>query len=86
MTYAVNKLAKFSNNPGIIHYRALLHLIGYIKNIANKQLRFYSDYWNSLIYKILSENNINIEKDTIVTFTVIFVYIYNDIVSGLIIR
>ena len=29
---AVNKLVKFSNNPGVVHYRAMLHLIGYIKN------------------------------------------------------
>ena len=25
ITYAVNKLAKFSHNPGIIHFRALIH-------------------------------------------------------------
>ena len=25
ITYAVNKLAKFSNNPGTTHFRALLH-------------------------------------------------------------
>ena len=31
ITYAVKKLAKFSNNPGTTHFRALLHLIGYIK-------------------------------------------------------
>ena len=49
IAYAVNKLAKFSNNPGIIHYRALLHPIGFIKNTANKQLKFYSDYKSSPI-------------------------------------
>ena len=38
--FAVNKLAKFSNNPGITHYWAVLHLIGYIKNTAHKQLNF----------------------------------------------
>ena len=31
ITYTVNKLAKFLNRHGIIHFRALLHLIGYIK-------------------------------------------------------
>ena len=69
IAYAVNKLAKFSNNPGIIHYRALLHLVGFIKNTANKQLKFYSDYRNSPIYKVLQENNIEIDIDTILTFS-----------------
>ena len=36
--YAVNKFAKFSNNPGVAHYIALLHLIGYIKNTSYKQI------------------------------------------------
>ena len=38
MCYAVNKLAKFSNNPGIVHYIALLHLIGYLKGHGHKGL------------------------------------------------
>ncbi len=69
IAYAVNKLAKFSNNHGIIHYRALLHLVGFIKNTAKKQLKFYSGYRNSPIYKVLRENNINIEEDTILILT-----------------
>ncbi len=41
--FAVNKFAKFANNPGITHFRALLHLIGFLKNCPNKGLRFYSN-------------------------------------------
>ena len=41
--YAVNKLAKYSNNPGIKHYKALLHLIGYLKGNNTKGLAFYTD-------------------------------------------
>ena len=40
--FAVNKLAKYANNPGVVHFRALLHLIGFLKNTSNKGLRFYS--------------------------------------------
>ena len=69
IAYTRNKLTKFLNNPGVVHYRAILHLIGYIKNILNKQLKFYSDYKKSPVYKILVENHIDIEEDTIVTFT-----------------
>ena len=38
ISYAVNKLAKYSNNPGIIHFRALLHLIGYLKGMFQKEI------------------------------------------------
>ena len=69
IAYAVNKLAKFSNSPGIIHYRAMLHLIGYIKNTSCKYLKFYSNLKESPVYKILEENKIKIDDDTVVTFT-----------------
>ena len=69
IAYAVNKLAKFSNSPGITHYRAMLHLIGYIKNTSNRQLKFYSNLKESPVYKILIENKIEIDEDTVVTFT-----------------
>ena len=42
ITYAVNKLEKFSNNPGIAHFRAILHLIGFIKSTSNKGIKFYA--------------------------------------------
>ena len=50
---AVNKLAKYSNTPGVIHYRALLHLIGYIKGTSQNLLKFYSDMKESPCHKIL---------------------------------
>ncbi len=43
IAYAIYKLAKFSNNPAVVHYRALLHVIGCIKNTLYKQLKIYSD-------------------------------------------
>ena len=38
IAYAVNKLAKSSNSPGIVHYRVMRHLIGYIKNTSSRYL------------------------------------------------
>ena len=59
ISFAVNKLARFSNNPGvIIHFRYFLHLIGYIKNTPSKGLKFYSVYEYSQIYLLLKEHNI----------------------------
>ena len=59
IAYAVNKLAKFSNSPGITHYRAMLHLIGYIKNTSNKYLKFYSPKRISNIQGACREQNHN---------------------------
>ena len=39
----VNKLAKFSNNPGLSHYKTLLHLVGFVKSHGNKYLKFYKN-------------------------------------------
>ena len=47
----------------------MLHLIGYIKNTSNKHLKFYSNLKESPIYKVLTENKITIDEDTVVTFT-----------------
>ena len=51
--YVVNKLAKFSNNPGMTHFRALLHLIGYIKKNSNKEIKFYSNIKDTLIMTVV---------------------------------
>ena len=67
--YAVNKLAKFSNNPGVVHYRALLHLIGFIKANNSLGLIFYKDVQQSPLYKVLKENNIMLTPNARVTFS-----------------
>ena len=69
IAFAVNKLAKFSINPGITHNQAVLHLICYITNIANKQIKYFSNYKQYPIFKTLKEKNIHINEDTILTFT-----------------
>ena len=65
----INKLAKFSHNPGIIHFRALIHLIGFIKTTSYKGLKYYSDYTSSPVYKLLTSNNIKTTEESIITFT-----------------
>ena len=69
ITFAVNKLAKFSNNPGITHFRDILHLSGFLKSTSSKGIKFYADIKLSPIYKMLKENNIQITEKTILTFT-----------------
>ena len=69
ISFAVNKLAKYANNPGATHFWALLHLIGFLKGNSNKGLKFYRVITNSKLNKILQENNIEIGEDTNITFT-----------------
>ena len=69
LCYAVNKLAKFSNNPGVPHYKALLHLIGYLKKNNSKGLAFYKNTDESPLYQMLKGNAIKIKEDATVTFT-----------------
>ena len=68
ISFAVNKLAKYVDNPGATHFWALLHLIGFLKGNSNKGLKFYNVITNSELHKILQESNIEIGKDTNVTF------------------
>ena len=69
LTYAVGKLAKFSNNPGMKHFRALAWLVSYIHTTQDKGIRYYHEYEKSPIYKLCQNNNIPISKNGQVTFS-----------------
>ena len=40
--FAVNKLAKFSSNPGKVHFEYLVHLLRYIRDNKNLGLIYYA--------------------------------------------
>ena len=44
LSFAVSLLARFQANPGIAHWSALLHVIGYIKNTPDLGLTYSRDY------------------------------------------
>ena len=69
ISYAVNKLVTYVNNPGATYFRTLLHLIGFLKSNSHKGLKFYNDVTKSELYRVLQENNIEIKQDTNVAFT-----------------
>ena len=70
ISYAVNKLAKYATNPGISHFRAIIHLIGFIKSTSSKRIKFFKDFTKSPLYKILIENNIlDITAEGAITFS-----------------
>ena len=69
IAFVVKKLAKYSNNPDVVHYRAILHLIGFLKGTSNRSLAFNSNLKDSPTQKLLLENNITIFKYIITTFS-----------------
>ena len=43
LSFAVHKLAKFSENPGKIHFEVLVHLLRYIRDNKTLGLKYYAD-------------------------------------------
>ena len=43
LSFAVHKLAKFSANPGKVHFEGLVHLLRYIRDNKNLGLKYYTD-------------------------------------------
>ena len=69
ITFAVSKLAKFSNSPGKRHFQDLIWLIGYVQNSCDKGIRFYSKLKDSPVHQLLKENNIEENTSHLVTFS-----------------
>ena len=43
LSFSVLKLAKFSANPGKVHFKGLVHLLRYIRDNGTLGLNYYSD-------------------------------------------
>ena len=53
ITFAVSKLAKFVKYPGIVHFQALIWLMGYIQHTACRGIKYYHKAEDSPIEKLL---------------------------------
>ena len=42
LCFAVHKLAKFSSNPGKVHSEGLVHLLRYIRDNKNLELKYHA--------------------------------------------
>ena len=58
LSFAVHKLAKFSANPGKVHFEGLVHLLRYIRDNKNLGLKYYADFNDARITDILIQANI----------------------------
>ena len=53
LSFAVHKLAKFSANPGKIHFEVLIHLLRYIRYNKTLGLKYYADLNDAPVTDIL---------------------------------
>ncbi len=59
IVFAVNKLAKFTHRPGKAHFKAVLHLLRYLRDNIYLGLKFYSEISDSPIIHVLHSNKIS---------------------------
>ncbi len=59
ISYAVNKLAKYTRKPGRNHFEALLHLLRYLRDNDNLGLQYYSNIQEAPLTKMLTTQNVS---------------------------
>ena len=62
LSFAVHKLAKFSANPGKVHFEGLVHLLRYIRDNKTLGLEYYASFNDAPVTDILRQANIKTKK------------------------
>ena len=62
LSFAVHKLAKFSANPGQVHFEVLVHLLRYIRGNNTLGLKYYADLNDAPVSDLLRQANIILES------------------------
>ena len=55
LRFSVHKLAKFSSNPGEVHFEVLVHLLRYIRDNKNLVSKYYSDMKDAPLSDLLRQ-------------------------------
>ena len=58
LSFAVNKLAKFSENPGKVKFEGLVHLLIYIRDNKTFGMKYYADLNDAPVTDPLRQANI----------------------------
>ena len=58
LSFAVQKLAKFSASPGKVNFEGLIHLLRYIRYNKTLGLKYYADLNDAPVTDILRQANI----------------------------
>ena len=61
MTFSSQKLAKFSANPGKVHFEVLVHLLRYIRDNNTLGLKYYADMNDAPLTDLLRQASIKTE-------------------------
>ena len=62
LSFAVHKLAKFSANPGKVHFEGLIHLLRYIRDNKTLGLKYYADMNDAPVSDLLRQASIKTEN------------------------
>ena len=62
LSFAVHKLAKFSANPGKVHFEVLIHLLRYIRENKTLGLKYYADMNDAPVIELLIQSSIKTEN------------------------
>ena len=65
LSFAVHKLAKFSANPGKVHFEGLINLLRYIRVNKTLGLKYYADTNNTPVTDLLKTASIKTENHLI---------------------
>ena len=63
LSFTVHKLAKFSDNPGKVHFEGLVHLLRYIRDNKTLGLKYYAHLNNAPVTDFLRQSNIKTNKN-----------------------
>ena len=66
--FAEHKLANFSSNPGKVNIEGLLHLLRYIRDNNNLDLRYYAKIEDAPLSNLFREASINNENRLMVFY------------------
>ena len=58
LSFAVHKLAEFSENPGKVHFEGLVHIFRYIWGNNTLGLKYYANRNDALVSEILRQPSI----------------------------
>ena len=58
LSFSVHKLAKFSANPGKVHFKGLVHFLRYIRDNKTLGLKYHEDLNDAPVINLLRQANI----------------------------
>ena len=65
LNFSVHKLAKFSGNPGKVHFDGLIHLLRYIRDNKTLGLKYYADLNDAPVTDHMRQANIKTKNHLI---------------------